>query len=100
MSFENYGEWHIDHIRPLASFDLRDPDQVKAACHFSNLQPLWAAENIRKGARIAVAEKPPYTEVAHKSEQRLTEARTDSAMTGFIVMETSPHVRTIASCSS
>lgn len=49
MTWENYGEWHIDHIRPLSSFDLTDPSQLKLAGHFSNLQPLWAHENISKG---------------------------------------------------
>lgn len=53
MSWENYGRngWHIDHIRPCASFDLADPGQQRTCFHYSNLQPLWAAENIRKGAR-------------------------------------------------
>lgn len=51
MSWDNWGEWHLDHIEPLASFDLSDREQFLAACHFTNLQPLWAADNIRKGAR-------------------------------------------------
>jgi len=51
MSWGNYGEWHIDHIKPLASFDLTDRKQFLEACHFTNLQPLWAKENISKGAR-------------------------------------------------
>jgi len=50
MTRENYGEWHVDHIKPLASFDLTDREQLKKACHWSNLQPLWAEDNIRKGA--------------------------------------------------
>jgi len=50
MKWENYGaEWHIDHIMPLSWFDLRDESQRKAACHWSNLQPLWAKENLSKG---------------------------------------------------
>ena len=53
MSWENYGEWHIDHLRPLSSFDLTDPEQQKQAFHYKNLQPLWAADNLRKGARFA-----------------------------------------------
>ena len=53
MSWENYGAWHLDHVRPLASFDLGDPAQCAAACHYTNLQPLWAIDNIRKGARRA-----------------------------------------------
>jgi len=53
MSWENYGEWHIDHIRPCASFDLIDPAQQYECFHFSNLQPMWALENIKKGAAWA-----------------------------------------------
>lgn len=51
MTWENYGEWHIDHITPLASFDLTDGAQLKKACYFNNLQPLWAKDNLRKGNR-------------------------------------------------
>lgn len=51
MSWENYGQWHIDHIRPCASFDLTDPEQQKQCFHYTNLQPLWGAENISKGAK-------------------------------------------------
>jgi hypothetical protein len=53
MSWGNRGRtgWHIDHIRPCASFDLSDPEQQRECFHYSNLQPLWAVDNIRKGSR-------------------------------------------------
>jgi len=52
MTWNNYGEWEIDHIKPLSSFDLTDRDQLLQACHYTNLQPLWAEENARKGDRL------------------------------------------------
>lgn len=51
MSWDNYGEWHIDHIVPLSSVDLTDRKQLKKVCHWFNLQPLWADENLSKGSR-------------------------------------------------
>ena len=55
MSWENYGKWHVDHIRPCVSFDLLDPDQQAKCFHFSNLQPLWAIDNFRKSGKWAQA---------------------------------------------
>jgi hypothetical protein len=51
MNWNNYGKWHIDHIRPLVSFDLSDNNQLKEACNFTNLQPMWAEENWSKGSK-------------------------------------------------
>ncbi|WP_313250779.1 hypothetical protein [Stenotrophomonas sp.] len=51
MTMENYGRWHVDHIRPCASFDQTDPEEFAACWALSNLQPLWAADNVRKGSR-------------------------------------------------
>lgn len=48
MTWENYGDWHIDHIRPCASFDLSDPKQQQQCFHYTNLQPLWAEKNLQK----------------------------------------------------
>lgn len=50
MTWENHSRsgWHIDHIRPCASFDLTDPEQQKQCFHYTNLQPLWAADNFHK----------------------------------------------------
>lgn len=55
MTWDNHGEWHIDHIRPIAGFDLTDPEQVRACAHYTNLQPLWAIDNLRKGGRVEAA---------------------------------------------
>ena len=54
MTWDNHGRkgWHIDHIIPCASFDLTDPEQQKKCFHYTNLQPLWAKENISKGSKI------------------------------------------------
>lgn len=51
MTWDNYGKWHVDHIRPCASFDLLDPEQQRQCFHYSNLQPLWAIDNHRKGSK-------------------------------------------------
>jgi hypothetical protein len=52
MSFSNYGKWHIDHIRPCASFDLSKPKEQHKCFHYTNLQPLWAKENLEKHDKI------------------------------------------------
>lgn len=51
MSWDNYGKWHIDHIRPLASFDLSTPEGIRLANSLHNLQPMWAEKNIKKGKK-------------------------------------------------
>jgi Uri superfamily endonuclease len=51
MAWDNRHQWHVDHIKPLCAFDLTDPEQQALAFHYSNLQPLWAVDNMRKGRR-------------------------------------------------
>jgi len=52
MSWDNRSEWHIDHIAPISSFNLLDPEQRAKASHYTNLQPLWAKENLQKGNKL------------------------------------------------
>lgn len=53
MTWQNYGSyWEIDHVRPLISFDLTNPEQLRAAFHFTNCQPLTAFENNSKHAKM------------------------------------------------
>lgn len=51
MNWGNYSQWHIDHIKPLCLFDLTDPIQFRQACHYSNLQPMWALDNLKKSSK-------------------------------------------------
>ena len=51
MSWENHGEWHLDHIKPCRSFDLKDDEEQKKCFHYTNLQPLWAQDNLSKGGK-------------------------------------------------
>lgn len=51
MSMDNYGDWHIDHIKPCAMFDHTDRDQFLECWDLSNLQPLWSLDNISKGSK-------------------------------------------------
>ena len=47
MTWENYGEWHVDHIKPMCKFDRSELPSVVNA--LENLQPLWAKDNLIKG---------------------------------------------------
>ncbi len=56
MTWKNHSTkgWHIDHIKPLVMFDLTNAEQFKVACHYTNLRPLWATENLSR---------PKYTRI-------------------------------------
>lgn len=51
MNWDNYGKWHVDHITPCANFDLTIIENQKRCFQYTNLQPLWAKDNLAKGAK-------------------------------------------------
>jgi hypothetical protein len=51
MNWDNYGEWHMDHIKPCAAFDLTQKAEQKKCFHYSNFQPMWASDNCSKNSR-------------------------------------------------
>lgn len=57
MCWDNHSQlgWHIDHKLPCASFDLSKPEEQIKCFHYTNLQPLWGIDNIKKGARLNYA---------------------------------------------
>jgi len=56
MSWNNYGEWHVDHITPIDYFlknhDFNDVEIQKECFNYKNLQPLWSLDNLKKGSKI------------------------------------------------
>jgi len=51
MNWDNYGKWHIDHKRPCISFDLSKKSEQRKCFNYTNLQPLWAKDNLTKGSK-------------------------------------------------
>jgi hypothetical protein len=54
MTWKNHGVygWHIDHIIPISSFDLTKEEDQRKCFHYTNLQPLWAEDNMKKGNKL------------------------------------------------
>lgn len=50
MSWDNFGEWHIDHITPLSC--AKTEQELAALCHISNLRPIWGIDNLSKGSKV------------------------------------------------
>ena len=50
MNWNNRGEWHLDHIIPMAS--AKNAEEAIKLCHYTNFRPLWAIDNLKKGAKI------------------------------------------------
>jgi hypothetical protein len=56
MTWDNYGKWHVDHIKPISSFQITEigDDEFMTCWSLKNLQPLWSDENIRKSNKIVI----------------------------------------------
>ena len=78
MTPENYGEWHLDHVRPCASFDLAEEAQCFVAFNWRNYQPMWGLENIEKND-----DYEPHHEV--EWARRMRELRYDGEL--FLLFE-------------
>lgn len=65
MSWDNYGSWHIDHIIPLSS--AKNKEEIYKLCHYSNLQPLWAQENLSKGNKMTYTNFIPSDEITYQT---------------------------------
>lgn len=50
MSFDNYGDWELDHVIPISS--AKTLDDIEKLCHYTNYQPLWAEDNLKKSNKI------------------------------------------------
>ncbi len=52
MTWDNAGKWHVDHIKPCSSFNLGTIKEQNKCFHYTNLQPMWGVENLKKGSKI------------------------------------------------
>ena len=48
MTWDNYGKWHVDHIRPCCAFNLKLKSEQQKCFNYTNLRPLWAEENFKR----------------------------------------------------
>jgi len=63
MSWDNYGEWHIDHILPCSYFDLSIEENQRICFNYRNLQPLWKYDNFSKNDTIIVEDPEKFIDV-------------------------------------
>lgn len=85
MSWDNKGDWQVDHRFPLSAFDLSNNEEMKLANHYSNLQPLWKFDNISKKDKVIVdgvriTDKETILQMAREQYERaLNDGNSDTA---------------------
>jgi hypothetical protein len=74
MSWDNQGRggWHIDHVIPCSAFDLSDPKQLAQCFNYSNLQPLWEEDNLRKAAQIFAGDGANPKKIPRSADKQAT----------------------------
>ena len=68
MNWENFGDWHIDHIKPCSSYDLSKEEEQYICFNWTNLQPLWAIDNIMKSNKINILNIEEHNKLKIKFE--------------------------------
>jgi hypothetical protein len=66
MTWQNYGEWHIDHIFPLSAVNIEDLVERRAVCHIDNLQPMWGPDNSRKHKKVLPAARRLFRSIVQR----------------------------------
>lgn len=85
MTWENRDRWHVDHIVPIAAFDISTTEGQKSAFHYTNLQPLWAEDNLRKQAKPPVKQRRfPFGYVVLADERKNRARKGSSARKGDV----------------
>ena len=85
MSWNNFGEWQIDHVLPVSLFDLAQKDACRVCFHWTNLQPLWKKDNLKKSNKLCLSN---YFRVQAQVQGFLA-VHQDLAMSGYETMCTS-----------
>jgi hypothetical protein len=70
MTWENYGQWHLDHVTPCASFNLTIEEEIKHCFSWKNIQPLWAKDNQSKNDKIDTPMIEKHRELADAYENK------------------------------
>lgn len=69
MTWENYGQWHFDHVKPCSSYNFSEKEQIKECFCWKNMQPLWKIDNLKKSNKIDIQYIETHCEKANNYEK-------------------------------